>query len=54
MEKKIFCLAKKRPICKVKVNLCCVYCKYLDECLKNKQNVVPCTDDDNQTCPFLV
>jgi len=59
METIKLCTAKERWTgCRIKKNLCCVFCEYLDECLykfeQDKKNKIrPCEPGFEKNCEFL-
>lgn len=54
----VFCSAIRPNVCLKQVNICCLLCDLKKECLeKNKEEkskVLPCQDEDDQACDFLV
>lgn len=57
----IFCNAKERlKCCRIKTNLCCIYCRFNAECLefaKKYKLQRPCVVDnfeEDEKCEFLI
>ncbi len=55
INKKYFCSAEQRPKnCFICVNLCCCFCEFIESCEKLNNKTKPCSEGDNEECPFLI